>query len=132
MLSAALPFGRSPRTRLSTISCFRWRRGYGPDAELRLVYGQPISERQVIQLRLERNTALGQATWQLPRVEVTKAKSTRGHIAVSADAGFRLTPERTVALTDIATAFCPRKLAGIQAAFRLAEPAWEAAMRVER
>jgi hypothetical protein len=103
-----------------------------PDAELRLVYGQPISERQVIQLRLERNTALGQSTWALPRVEVTKAKSTRGHIAVSADAGFRLTPERTVGLTDIATAFFPRKLAGIQAAFRLAEPVWEAAMRVER
>ena len=103
-----------------------------PDAELRLVYGQPILERQVIQLRLERNAALGQSTWQLPRVEVTKAKSTRGHIAVSAEAGFRLTPERTVALTDIATAFFPRKLPGIQAAFRLAEPAWEAAMRVER
>src|SRR5688572_14330757 len=103
-----------------------------PDAELRLVYGQPIFERQVIQLRLERNAALGQSTWQLPRVEVTKAKSTRGHIAVSAEAGFRLTPERTVALTDIATAFFPRKLPGIQAAFRLAEPAWEATMRVER
>ncbi|HZO83877.1 MAG TPA: hypothetical protein VFC26_01610, partial [Verrucomicrobiae bacterium] len=102
------------------------------DAELRLVYGQPISERQVIQLRLERNSALGQPTWQLPRLEVTKAKSTRGHIAVSAEAGFRLTPERTVALTDIATAFFPRKLPGIQAAFRLAEPTWEAAMRVER
>ncbi len=103
-----------------------------PDAELRLVYGQPISDRQVIQLRLERNGALGQPVWTLPRVEVTKAKSTRGHIAVSADAGFRLTPDRTVALTDIATAFFPRKVAGVQAAFRLSEPAWEAALRVER
>jgi hypothetical protein len=65
-----------------------------PDAELRLVYGQPISERQVIQLRLERNTPLSQLSWTLPRVEITKTKSTRGHIAVSADAGFRLTPER--------------------------------------
>lgn len=103
-----------------------------PDAELRLVYGQPIADRQVIQLRLERNGALGQPDWTLPRVEVMKAKSTRGHIAVSADAGFRLTPDRTVALTDIATAFFPRKVAGIQAAFRLSEPAWEAALRVER
>ncbi len=102
------------------------------NAELRLVYGTPITDRQVIQLRLERNAALGQPTWTLPRIEVTKAKSTRGHIAVSADAGFRLTPERTVALTDIATAFFPRKIAGIQAAFRLSEPAWEAALRVER
>jgi hypothetical protein len=103
-----------------------------PDAELRLVYGQPIADRQVIQLRLERNAVLGLPAWTLPRVEVTKAKSTRGHIAVSADAGFRLTPDRTVALTDVATAFFPRKVAGIQAAFRLSEPAWEAALRVER
>ncbi len=103
-----------------------------PDAELRLVYGAPNADRQVIQLRLERNGALGQPLWTIPRVEVIKAKSTRGHIAVSADAGFRLTPERTVALTDIATAFFPRKVAGIQAAFHLSEPAWEAAVRVER
>jgi len=102
------------------------------DAELRLVYGAPITGRQIIQLRLERNSALGQPTWALPRIEVLKAKSTRGHIAVAADAGFRLTPERTVALTDIATAFFPRKIEGIQAAFRLSEPAWEASMRVER
>ena len=103
-----------------------------PDAELRLVYSQPVADRQVIQLRLERNAALGQPAWTLPRVEVMKAKSTRGHLAVSADAGFRLTPDRTVALTDIATAFFPRKVTGIQAAFRLSEPAWEAALRVER
>lgn len=102
------------------------------EAELRLVYGAPISGRQIIQLRMERNSALGQAAWNLPRLEVQKAKATRGHIAVAADAGFRLTPERTVALTDIATAFFPRKVDGIQAAFRLSETAWEASMRVER
>jgi hypothetical protein len=103
-----------------------------PDAELRLVYGQPIAGRQVIQIRLERNTALGSTNWALPRLEVLKAKSVRGHVAVSADAGFRLTPERTQALTEIATAFFPRKVPGIQAAFRLSEPAWEATLRVER
>lgn len=102
------------------------------DAELRIVYGQPVGDRQVIQLRLERNAALGETNWNLPRLEVLRAKSTRGHVAVSADAGFRLTPERTQALTDIATAFFPRKLAGIQAAFRLTDPAWSAALRVER
>ncbi len=103
-----------------------------PGAELRLVYGQPIADRQVIQLRLERNGALGLPVWTLPRVEVVKTKSTRGHLGVSADAGFRLTPDRTVGLSDIATGFFPRKVAGIQAAFRLTEPTWEAALRVER
>ncbi len=102
------------------------------DAELRLVYGQPVSGRQVIQLRLERNQALGAASWALPRVEVANAKSVRGHVGVSADAGFRLTPERTQALTEITTAFFPRQLAGIQSAFRLSDPAWEATLRVER
>jgi len=101
-------------------------------SELRLVYGQPVSGRQVVQLRLERNAALGQSSWSLPRIEVNKAKSVRGHVAVSADAGFRLTPERTQALTEIATAFFPRKVAGIQSAFRLGEPTWEATMRIER
>lgn len=115
------------------LSDYFLRDAAGPaDAELRLVYGQPIADRQVIQLRLERNGPLGQASWNLPRIEVARAKSTRGNVAVSADAGFRLTPERTVGLTDIATALFPRKLAGIQAAFRLSDPGWEASLRVER
>ncbi len=102
------------------------------EAELRLIYAQPVSGRQVVQLRLEKNGALGAAEWPLPRLEVVKAKSVRGHIAVSADAGFRLTADRTQALTEIATAFFPRKVAGIQSAFRLSEPAWEATIHVER
>ncbi|MGO8925673.1 MAG: hypothetical protein ACLQU3_02080 [Limisphaerales bacterium] len=99
---------------------------------VRLVYGQPVSGRQLIQLRLERNQPLGEATWALPRVEIPKAKSVRGHVAVAADAGFRLTAERTQGLTEIATAFFPRKVPGIQAAFRLSDAAWQATLRVER
>jgi hypothetical protein len=102
------------------------------ESELRLVYGQPVSGRQIVQLRLERNQALGEPTWALPRIEVSKAKSTRGHIGVAADAGFRLTAERTSGLTEIATAFFPQQVAGLQSAFRLSEPAWSASVRVER
>ena len=102
------------------------------DAELRLVYGQPITGRQVVNFRLERNKAEVGAAWALPHIEVAKAKSLRGHLAVGAEAGFRLTPERTQGLTEIATAFFPRKVAGIQSAFRLSDPAWQASMRVER
>jgi hypothetical protein len=104
----------------------------GADAELRLVYGQPISGKQLVQLHLENNKPLGGTNWALPRVEVLKAKSVRGYVGVSADAGFRLTPERTSALTDTPTAFFPRKVAGIQSAFRLSDPAWAAAMHIER
>jgi hypothetical protein len=100
--------------------------------ELRIVYGQPVSDRQVIQLRLERNQSLGETNWILPRIEVARAKSVRGFVGVSADSGFRLTAERTQSLTEIATAFFPRALAGIQSAFRLSEPDWSATLRVER
>lgn len=102
------------------------------EAELRIVYGQPVSGRQVVQLRLERNQALGAPEWILPRIDVLKAKSVRGHVAVSSDAGFRLSVTRTQGLTEIATAFFPRKIAGIQSAFRINEPAWQATLRVER
>ena len=102
------------------------------EGELRIVYGQPVSGRQVVQLRMEQNKALGAAEWTLPRVEVVKAKSVRGHLAASSDAGFRLTPAKTQALTEIATAFFPRKMAGLQTAFRLSDSAWAATLRVER
>ncbi|HWX20624.1 MAG TPA: hypothetical protein VN578_12060 [Candidatus Binatia bacterium] len=102
------------------------------EVDLKMVYGQPVSGRQVIQIRLERNKPLSETVWALPRVEVAKAKSVRGHIAAASDIGFRLTPERTEALTEIATAFFPRKVPGIQAAFRLSDPAWQANLRVER
>lgn len=102
------------------------------EAELRLVYAQPVAGRQVVQLRLERNQPLGAAAWTLPRIDVTKAKSVRGHVAAAADAGFRLTAERTQGLTEIATAFFPRKVPGIQTAFRISETAWQATLRVER
>jgi hypothetical protein len=103
-----------------------------PDSELRIVYGQPVSARQLVHLRLERNQPLGATNWILPRVEVVKAKSVRGNVGVSADAGFRLTTERTQGLTEIATAFFPRKAANLQAAFRLSEPDWRATLRIER
>ena len=57
------------------------------NAELRLVYGQPVLGRQVVQLRLERNKPLGEPSWPLPHLEVARAKSVRGHLGVSADAG---------------------------------------------
>ncbi len=100
--------------------------------QLRLVYSAPVTGRQVVQLALERNQALGETTWSLPRVEVLKAKSVRGHVGVTADAGFRLTATKTQALTEIATAFFPKKLAGLQAAFRLSDPAWQLSLNVER
>ncbi len=103
-----------------------------PDATLRLVYGAPVIGRQVVRLRLERNQALGGTRWDLPRVEVIRARSVRGNVGVAADTGFRLTPAATSGLTEQATAFFPKREPGLQVAFRLSEPAWQAGLSVER
>jgi len=101
-------------------------------SELRLVFGQPISGRQLVQLRLEYNQGLGETNWDLPRIDIVKAASVRGFIGLAADPGYRLTADRTQALTEIAAAFYPGKLPGIQSAFRLTDAAWAATVRVEK
>ncbi|HTV39305.1 MAG TPA: hypothetical protein VMF08_01910 [Candidatus Sulfotelmatobacter sp.] len=109
--------------------------GNAPDSsgtQLRLVYGEPVFGRQVVHLELERNQPLNETNWILPRIEVVKANSVRGFVGVSADNGFRVSPEITWSLTEIAPAFFPNQLPGIQTAFRLSDPDWRATMRVER
>ncbi len=103
-----------------------------PDAQLRIVYGTPALGRLLVQLRLERNSPAAGTSWNLPRVEVVKAKSVRGHVGIAADAGFRLTPATTKGLTELATAFYPKKTPGLQSAFRLSDPLWQATMNIER
>ena len=86
----------------------------------------------MLQLRLERTRAATETSWDLPRIDIPRAKSTRGHIATVAEPGFRLTPQRITGLTEIATAFFPRKLPGIQSAFRMSDSAWHTSVAVER
>lgn len=101
-------------------------------AQLRVVYGTPVAGRQRVELRLERNRPPNDTAWTLPRIELIKAKSVRGHLGVSADAGFRLTPAKTQGLTDIATAFFPKRVGNIQTAFRISDADWQAGMTIER
>jgi len=89
------------------------RGGRGASARL----WQPVSGRQVVQLRLERNKPPAETDWPLPRASKSRSEICARNVGVSADAGFRLTPGRTQALTEIATAFFPRKVANLQAAF---------------
>jgi hypothetical protein len=101
-------------------------------AQVRLVYTSPVQGRQVVSLRLERNQPFTGDRWILPRLEVDKSKSVRGHVGVAVEAGFRVIPGTTTGLTELATAFFPKKIPGIQYALRLSEPGWQAEFGVER
>jgi len=102
------------------------------EALLRLVFGAPVMGRQAVVLRLERNQPLGGTRWDLPKIEVQRVRSVRGNLGVTADTGFRLTPSVTSGLTELATAFFPKRLAGLQVSFRITEPAWQVGLTVER
>lgn len=101
-------------------------------AELRLVFGQPISGRQLLKVRLENNHRLEGTNWTLPRIDVSGAKAVRGFAGVSADPGFRITSLQNDGLSEIATAFFPGKTQGIQLAYRLSDAAWTATVQIER
>ena len=100
--------------------------------ELRVVYAKPMIGRQIIQARLESSPATGATQWVVPPVEVLHAKSIRGYVGLSADPGLRLTPEQATGLSEMASALFPRRIEGLQAAFRVLEPAWHLSVRMER
>ncbi|MDA1277342.1 MAG: hypothetical protein O2960_25330 [Verrucomicrobia bacterium] len=107
--------------------------GSVPDQSvLRLVFSQPLTGRQVVQFRLEKNNVGVTNSWNLPRVEPDGIKSLRGHIAVIGDPGLRLNATVTRGVTEIAAAFFPKKIASIQSAYRLQEEAWQINLSVER
>ena len=101
-------------------------------SRLKMLFGQPLTGRQVIQLRLEKNQNATAGAWTLPVLQPQNVKSVRGYVGVSAETGFRLTPGTLSGLTEIANAYFPRKVAGLQAAYRLREESWQATMTVER
>ena len=101
-------------------------------ANLRLVFSHPLSGRQVVRLRLEKNNVEFSDSWSLSRIEPENVKSLRGHIAVLADPGLRLNPTLTRGVSEIAAAFFPKRIASIQSAYRIQENAWQVALNVER
>jgi len=88
-----------------------------------------------VRLRLERNTAptLGaNSNWTLPPLTVVEAKTTRGFIGVTSDASLRLTSGTFGGLAEAGPSTFPRKIDSLQAAWRIQESTWNAAVRVEK
>ena len=99
---------------------------------LRLVFSQPLEGRHLMQLRLEQNQAVEGDTWTIPRVDYEQVKSVRGFVGVSASPGLRLVPAAVKDVNEIAVVFFPKKIPGLQAAYRIKETGWEASLGVDR
>ena len=94
-------------------------------ARLRLVFSAPLSGRQLLGLKLEKNHSPKDEDWELPRIMPQDVKSVRGYIGVTAAEGLRLAATQTGGLTEVATAFFPKKTPGLQLAFRIKEEDWQ-------
>ena len=102
------------------------------EVTLRLVFAKPFMGRRVAALVLEQNTPLDPGEWNLPHVGVVGAKSIRGNLAVTTEVGLRAQPAQISGLGEIPAGFFPRKIEGVQSAFRLREADWSASVDIER
>ncbi len=100
--------------------------------ELRLQFSKPLIGRQVMSVTLTHNHDAPEAAWALPPVRPLQVKSVRGFVGVSADAGLRLAEGEIAGVSEIATAFFPKKIAELQLAWRIREATWTAGVASER
>lgn len=99
---------------------------------LRVIFGEDLSGRQLVALHLEKNEPAGEADWVLPRIEYTGAKSVRGNIGIVGAPGFRVAVGETDLLVETPLSYFPKPTPNLQQTFRIRESAWSATMRIEQ
>lgn len=98
---------------------------------LKILFGQALIGRQLITIQLEKNLAAAAGDWVLPVLGHPGAKSARGYVGVVVAAGFRAVPGATTGLAETPPDYFPKKLPGLQQAFRIRDGKWSATMKVE-
>lgn len=98
---------------------------------LKVVFREAVKDRQLIQLRLEKNEAAKAGPWVLTPLRFPGAKSHRGFIGVAAAAGYRMSSGERTQLTEVPLSYFPRQQQGLQQAYRIKETSWKATMNAE-
>lgn len=98
---------------------------------LKIMFAGAVKDRQLIQLRLEKNEAAKAGEWQLIPLRFPQAKSQRGFIGVAVAAGYRVLPKTNEMLTEIPLSYFPAQVEGLQQSYRMREAKWSSVMMVE-
>jgi len=106
--------------------------GGGPRRNLKVLFEQDLSGRQLLHLHLEKNQEPTPGDWALPRLGFPGAKSVRGDIGVAAAPGFRVAVGTTDLLIEKPLAYFPVPTPHLQQAFRIRDADWSATLTVER
>ena len=99
---------------------------------LKVMFAEDVTGRQLVVLHLEKSEAAAAAQWSLPRIEYPSAKTVQGNIGIIGAAGLRIAVEETELLVDKPLSYFPKPSAGLQHAFRIRQPLWSAAVRIEQ
>ncbi len=98
---------------------------------LTILFKGPVIGRQLIQVVMAKNQSPKPGDWVLQPLRFHDLKSHRGYIGVVAAAGFRIRVDKDSGLAEIPLTFFPKKSKGLQQAFRMREPKWDADLEVE-
>ena len=98
---------------------------------LKVIFKKTVADRQLVNIRLEKNEAAKAGAWSLQPLAFPDAKSHRGYIGAVSTPGYRLVAGQTVGVAEVPVTFFPRKTQGLQQAFRLRETKWQVPLTVE-
>lgn len=98
---------------------------------LKILFGKAVEGRQLVRLRLEKNEAAAAGDWQIRPLEFPGAKTVRGHIGIVSAPGYRIVPGTVERLLEVPLSYFPKQVPGLQQAYRLKEPGWTAAVKIE-
>ena len=98
---------------------------------LKIFFRDAVKDRQLMQLRLEKNEVAKAGPWVLTPLQFPNAKSHRGFIGVAAVPGYRLGGGERKNLTEVPLSYFPKQSAGLQQAYRIKESIWSATMNAE-
>jgi hypothetical protein len=98
---------------------------------LKVLFKQAVMDRQLINVRLEKNEAAKAGPWELQPLGFSGVKTRRGYVGAVAAAGYRLSPGKTQGVAEVPVTFFPKKTIGLQQSFRLREDKWSVGLTVE-
>ena len=98
---------------------------------LKIIFKQAVMNRQLVSVRLEKNESAKAGAWDLQALGFPGVKSRRGYVGAVAAAGFRLEAGKTAGVAEVPVTFFPKKVAGLQQAFRLREGDWRISLTIK-
>ena len=100
--------------------------------QIKLFFKTAVSGRTLVEVRLEKTLAEGQAEFAAPLFRVAEARTERGHLVLRAEKGVRFKPSVVTNLTEVHLASLPTRVPDAQQAFRFKDGDWTLGAKIEK